>query len=75
LPVLDTVVELLPVGETVEAVTIFCSILVITFVEPDAPVLIVEEVVVDVLVLEPTIFYTMREIICENRTIQRRFHN
>ncbi len=67
--VLDTVVELLPVGETVEAVAIFSSMVMGTLVEPDVLVLAAEAVVVDVVLVDPTIFHRMREIRYETKNV------
>ncbi len=67
----DTVVELLPVGETVDAVATFSSMVMGALVELDALVLVVEAfdepvslvLVVEILVVDvvvvPTIFHTM----------------
>jgi hypothetical protein len=76
----DTVVELLPVGETVGAVATFSSMVMGELVELDALVLVVEAfdepvslvLVVEILVVDvvvvPTIFHTMSKNKCENRT-------
>ncbi len=63
----DTVVELLPVGETVDAVATFSSMVMGALVELDAFVLVVEAFVVDVVLVEPIVFHRMRKIKCENR--------
>jgi len=58
----DTVVELLPVGETVDAVATFSSMVMGALVELDAFVLVVEAFVVDVVLVEPIVFHRMRKI-------------
>ncbi len=62
----DTVVEALPVTDAVEAVAIFSAMVLGTLVEPDAFVLAVEVLVVDVVVV-PTIFHRMGEIECKTK--------